>query len=294
MENSRIKVLVFEPGEVAHIEHVKKDVSVYSDIVGGEITVCPLDKKTAIIYNDAKAENNAVPNRWVGGAIISGTFFLASYYDTGDFNSLDSEQLIYYIAMYGKPHEISEKEYSTHIGYGINVIGNDEVYTNNLNLDMRRKTLDFKAIVNSLRTGDNTDAKEMLKMLHDEFVNAFGTDDVDNLIGDEEFIHLPAVCKSRDTGELHIGLVYVDLESSGEHWGTRFITEKGFIGHDDFEKDHPDYKYIKDIGSYDYWYTPTYDDDIHSSIENAPDDVLELINYARGIEEQTQGMNMEM
>lgn len=294
MENSRIRVMVFEPGEAAYPEYVKKDIGVFSDIVGGEITVSPLDAKTAIIYNATINQENANPNRWVGGAIISGTFFLASYYDTGDFNSLDSEQMMYYNGMYGKPHKISDEEYSTHIGYGVNTIGNDEVYTNNLNLDMGRKTPDFKAIVKSLKTEDKTEAKEMLKKLHDEFVNSFGTDDVDNLIGDEEFIHLPAVCKSRDTGELHIGLVYVDLDSSGEHWGTRFITEKGFIGHDDFEKDHPDYAYIKDIGSYDYWYTPTYDEDIHSSIDNAPEDVLELIEYARGIEEQTQGMNMEM
>ena len=293
MEMNRIRVMVFEPGEVAHTEYVKRDVSVYSDIVGGPITAKPLDDKTVIVYNDTKVEENARPNRWVGNAIINGTFFLATDDGTEKFSSIESEQMMYYNAMHGKPQEISQKDYLAHIAWGNNVIGKDEVYVNNLNLDMGRKEPDFKAIVESLKTEDKTEAKEMLKKLHDVFVNSFGTNDVDNLIDDEEFIHLPAVCKSRDTGELHIGLVYVDLESSGEHWGTRFITGKGFIGQDDFEKDHPDYAYIKAIGNYDYWYTPIYDDDIHSSISNAPVDVLDLINYARGNEEQTQGMNMD-
>ena len=78
MEKNRMKVLVFEPGQEPHVEIINKNESAYRELVGGPITAKPLDDNTVIVYNDIKSEENATPNRWVGGAIISGTFFLAS------------------------------------------------------------------------------------------------------------------------------------------------------------------------------------------------------------------------
>lgn len=46
------------------------------------------------------------------------------------------------------------------------------------------------------------------------------------------------------------------------------------------------------IGSYDYWYTPTFAGDIHVSFDDVPEDVQSMLDYAKGIKEQTQGMNM--
>lgn len=78
MEKNRMKVLVFEPGQEPHVEIINKNESAYRELVGGPITAKLLDDNTVIVYNDIKSEENARPNRWVGGAIISGTFFLAS------------------------------------------------------------------------------------------------------------------------------------------------------------------------------------------------------------------------
>lgn len=293
MEKNRMKVLVFEPGQEPHVEIINKNESAYRELVGGPITAKPLDDKTVIVYNDTKVEEKARPNRWIGGAIISGTFFLVSSDDGEKLSDIKPYQMQYYNAVYGKPHEISKEEYSTHISLSDNVIGKDEMFVNNLNLGFGKNEPNFKAIVESLKTADKIEAKELLKRMHDMFAKTFGTYDVDNLTGDEEFIHLPAICRSRDTGELHIGLVYVDLNASGEHWGTDFITEKGFLSFESTQRNDPNFVYLKDIGSYDYWYTPIYGNDIHTDIEDAPEDVMELINYVRGNEEQTQGMSMD-
>ena len=131
-------------------------------------------------------------------------------------------------------------------------------------------------------------------MMHEEFSESFGTTDVDELIdGVDVFIHLPAVMRSRETGELCVGLVYVDTASSGEHWGTAFAFSNGFVDQNEKDQNNPMVEERKAFGIYDYWYTPDYDGDIHSNRDYAPDDVKVLIDYARGEMEQTQGMNMD-
>lgn len=287
---SRIKVMVFEPLREPHIEHIKNTKEVYQNVVEGEYKAQPLDKQTVLIHNVKDKELELVPNRHVGRDIICGTFFIAK--DTGEdmYASLSDDQMKYYYHMYKEAEVISQQDVKENLLYSGEGIGKDEIFINNINL--RLGEVDFKKVVESYKTPEFAEAKELLKMMHEEFCESFGTSDVDELIeGDDVFIHLPAVMRSRETGELCVGLVYVDTSSSGEHWGTAFAFSKGFIDQND--KNSSMVEERKAFGVYDYWYTPDYDGDIHSNRDYAPDDVKALIDYAREEMEQTQGMNMD-
>lgn len=291
MEN-RIKVMVFEPLREPHIEHIKNTKEVYKNIVEGEYKAQPLDKQTVLIHNVKDKELELVPNRHVGKDIICGTFFIAK--DTGEdmYASLSDDQMKYYYQMYKESEVISQQDVKENLLYSGEGIGKDEIFINNINL--RLGEVDFKKVVESYKTHDYTEAKELLKMMHEEFSESFGTTDVDELIdGDDVFIHLPAVMKSRETGELCVGLVYVDTASSGEHWGTAFAFSNGFIDQNEADKNNPMVEERKAFGIYDYWYTPDYDGDIHTNRDYAPDEVKAILDYAIGSEEQTQGMNMD-
>ena len=291
MEN-RIKVMVIEPLREPHIEHIKNTKEVYQNVVEGEYKAQPLDRQTVLIHNVKDKELELVPNRHVGKDIICGTFFIAR--DTGEdmYASLSDDQMKYYYQMYKESEVISQQDVKENLLYSGEGIGRDEIFINNINL--RLGEVDFKKVVESYKTPEFAEAKELLKLLHEEFCEAFGTSDVDELIdGEDVFIHLPAVMRSRETGELCVGLVYVDTESSGEHWGTAFAFSNGFVNQEDKDINNPMVEERKSFGVYDYWYTPDYDGDIHSDRNYAPDEVKAILDYAIGEEEQTQGMNMD-
>ena len=131
-------------------------------------------------------------------------------------------------------------------------------------------------------------------MLHEEFVEAFGTDCVDDLVyGEDEYIHLPTVFKAADSDFTCVGLAYVDLDSSGEHYSSTFAFSKGMFV-DGCKYDNEAMQQARNmLGKYDYWYTPVYDGDIHTSRATAPKEVIEMLEYATEEQEQTQGMNMD-
>lgn len=288
----RIRVMVFEPGRVMHIENIKNTEEVYQNIVEGEIEKVNLDRSTVLIYNRDGKENGLPPNRNVGQDIICGTFFLATDLGKTGMASLSPIQMHYYNKLYGQPETITAKDFEDHMKYGSASVGKDEVFINNVN--MRIADVDFDKVVESYKTPEFTEAKEFLKMMHQDFCDSFGTDNVEELIGgDDVFIHLPAVMKSRETGELCVGLVYVDTESSGEHWGTAFVFNNGFVDQSDMDRNNPMVEQRQAFGAYDYWYTPDYDGDIHTNRDYAPDEVKAILDYAIGSEEQTQGMNMD-
>ena len=159
--------------------------------------------------------------------------------------------------------------------YGLKLIGKNEVFINNLNLKLR--TLDAKSM---------RDDKEILKTMHEVFCGTYGTDCVDDIdAGNEDMFYLPAVIKSRETNALCVGLVLVDIESSGEHWGTQFMLDGNFYCDDSECMTDKVKTKREEIGVYDYWYTPEFDGDIHIDKENAPEDVRELLDYASGPDE---------
>ena len=286
----KIRVLVVEPLLEPHLSNITESEEVYEEIVGGKYKTQMLDKKTVLVHNENDKEQELVPNRHVGRDIICGKFFIAADNGDGKLASLTDEQAEYYYNRYMDAEVISQQEVRENMLYSGECIGKDEIFVNNINL--RLGEIDFKKVVESYKSHEYTEAKELLKMMHEEFCEVYGTNDVDELIdGDDVFIHLPAVMRSRRTGELCVGLVYVDTESSGEHWGTAFAFSNGFISQEDTNRSNPMVEEMQEFGTYDYWYTPDYDGDIHTNRMHAPSEVKELIDYATGQDKQSMKMD---
>lgn len=285
-----IKVMVFEPGRQAYMASVRNEKRIFDKVVGGEYEKLNPDRTTALIYNPKGKENGFGANRTIGEGIVYGTFFLAADLGKTGVGTLPPIQRQFYNAVYGEPESFDDEELEEDKPIRIR---NDEIFLNNISMQIN--FFDLQKVSESYHTEDKTEAKELLKVFHNEFSKAFNTECVDDLIDcGEDFIHLPAVIRSRETGDICIGLVEVDISSSGEHWETNFLFGRGFISHNDTVDTNPMVSERKAIGVYDYWYTPDYYGDIHSDKSTAPEEVLEMLDYARGNNEQIQGMNMDL
>ncbi len=137
-------------------------------------------------------------------------------------------------------------------------------------------TVDFARLDRSCNSNNDEYAKEILKQMHDLFVEVYNTD---NLDCGYEFVQLPAVIRGRNTGHIGLGLISLDLQSSGEHWGTFFLTPRGVIDQG-FEKMRPaDFKYLSAVYiPYDYWYTVSIERDHHVDFDHIPEKIAELLN----------------
>lgn len=277
-----IKVMVFESGKQAYMASVRNEKRVFGKVARGEYEKLNPDRTTALIYNPKGKEKGLEANRSVGEGIVYGTFFLAADLGNTGFGTLSPLQRQFYNTVYGEPESFDDEELEEDKPIRMR---NDEIFLNNISMQIN--FFDLQKVFESYHTEDKTEAKELLKVFHNEFSKAFNTECVDDLIDcGEDFIHLPAVIRSRETGDICIGLVEVDISSSGEHWGTNFLFGRGFISHNDTADTNPMVSERKAIGVYDYWYTPDYYGDIHSDKSTAPKEVLEMLDYARGNNEQ--------
>ena len=154
-----------------------------------------------------------------------------------------------------------------------------ERFSENMNAVL--KHVHFVRLECSCMSPNKSYAGEVLKEMHGAFVKTYGTDYLDN--GSYGFVSIPAVICARNTGKLCLGIVTLDLESSGEHWGTEFLTPYGVVSQGDPDTNADIQQYIRDnFIPYDYWYTADVDGDIHAGVDEMPEDVQSLIAVARG------------
>ena len=142
--------------------------------------------------------------------------------------------------------------------------------------------VDFEKLLESANGRDQSYAIDTLKQLHQAFVDTYGT----ACITDRElgFIDVPAVIRGRKAGEVFLGLVSLDLESSGEHWNTQFFMEDGVVDQANCDKTARwNTEFFYRVGVYDYWYTPEIPGDIHVNFESIPHKVETLLRSCTGI-----------
>ena len=131
---------------------------------------------------------------------------------------------------------------------------------------------------------------EILKQLHDKFVEIYDTDNIDELVG---FIQVPAIVEALQTGDYYPALVTLDLDSSGEHWGTCVMTPTGVIDHGVTEETEAEKAFMQNLVPYRYWYTVTCENDIHVDMADCPEDIGDIISAATGQSfEQNGGMSL--
>lgn len=140
--------------------------------------------------------------------------------------------------------------------------------------------IDFVALDRACNSEESDYARGILGRMHHAFLKAYGTEDLSG--NKHEFVNLPAVILTA-TGKVHLGLVCLDLTSSGEHWGTDFFTESGVIVQDPADPSYqPDF--FKKAIPYSYWYTPKVEGDIHVDFNRVPAPVSELLATCRDTE----------
>ena len=128
--------------------------------------------------------------------------------------------------------------------------------------------------------------EELLKALHEKFMEVYGTEYLDDEYG---FVTVPGIVKGED-GNIYVALLDLDVMSSGEHWGTVFFTPQGIIEDRAVNEDMLELRH--QIGVYDYWYTPELERDHHVDWSKCPDEVKEMLDYAVG-REQTNEVKLE-
>ena len=141
------------------------------------------------------------------------------------------------------------------------------------------KDVDFDKLDSSCNGDDKSYAIETLRRMHDTFCNVYGNGEPAS--DNEGMIDVPAVIRGRETGHIAIGLVFLDLDSSCEHWGTDFFTPFGVLTHGSNQLDAREKAYLNDTFiPYDYWYTTMLSNDIHVNKNEMPEEVSEMITAA--------------
>ena len=135
---------------------------------------------------------------------------------------------------------------------------------------------DWNNIRNAYKTGNMDAPAELLKSLHEKFVEVYGTDSLDDNYG---FVTVPGVAKGED-GNIYVALLELDVSSSCEHWGTVFFTPQGAVDGNENQEDAQEI--LHQIGVYDYWYTPELERDHHVDWSRCPAEVKEMLDYAVG------------
>ncbi len=137
-------------------------------------------------------------------------------------------------------------------------------------------TVDFIKLDRSCNSQNDGYAREILKKMHDLFMEVYRTDNLDS---GYEFVDLPAVIRGRTTGHIGLGIVTLDLQSSGEHFGIFFLTPKGIIDQGSEEMAPADTEYLSAVYiPYDYWYTVYIERDHHVDFDHVPEKVVGMLN----------------
>lgn len=280
---NKIKVLVVKPEEKPYTEEIDCNLEAFQKIVGGNIEDVFIESETVLVCHEEGKLLGLTPNRVIGNDVICGTFFLAGYDGGEELTSLSDEKIEKYTA-----------EFKEGISYYDDITDNkNKNFIQNLNRFLVGKDFDMYKLSKSYETEDKQYAKDVLREMHKIFVETYETDcidEIDDTVND--FLYVPAVIKSIDTGKTCIGLVYLDRTSSGEHWDTVYMTKFGIISQSDPKDNEFVINEMKSFMPYNYWYTPEYEGDIHVNKQNAPKDIKEMLDYAV-TEEQTQSMNMD-
>lgn len=138
-------------------------------------------------------------------------------------------------------------------------------------------SVDFTRLDRSCNAQNAQYAKEVLKVLHNLFVEIYQSDYLDSSYG---YVDLPAIVRGRETGHLGLALVTISIQDAGDHNGTYFLTPLGVLDDADETLTPSEQCYLSDVyGRYDYWYTIEVPTDTRVEFENLPSKVADLLNY---------------
>lgn len=151
--------------------------------------------------------------------------------------------------------------------------------------------VDFKLLNMFCNSENAVYAAEKLLAMHQAFGEVYGEGYVEESYG---MVMMPAVVRGRNSGIHALALVTIDLESSGEHWGTVFLTPGGPIEQGNEQLTEEQNKALSEYYlPYDYWYTPLVERDHHVDFTEMPESVERIINMVNKILEESQAQELD-
>ena len=145
-------------------------------------------------------------------------------------------------------------------------------FIDKINAEVFSKT-DWRKLGEEYKSGSMEYPTEILRRLHEAFLEVYPP-----LLEDGAgMVTVPGMVEVA-TGAKYVALLDIDVDSSGEHWGTTFITPAGVL--DDHEEKH--WNLIKPFIPYKYWYTPCLEHDCHVDWDECPHDIRQVLSDATG------------
>jgi len=162
-----------------------------------------------------------------------------------------------------------------------------EKYADELNNNIL-PNIDYNKLQESYST-DMVYAKGVLNRLDKAMEAAYGTVALSHDDGDDGFVLVPGVIRGRESGNMCLALLELDLSSSGEHWGTSYLCKYGVVSQtaagNDPETGEAAQAMAKEMNKafipYDYCYTAAVLGDIHVQPSQLPKELREVITDFR-------------
>jgi hypothetical protein len=154
-----------------------------------------------------------------------------------------------------------------------------EQYIENINENIL-PFIDYDKLQESY-SSDMVYAKGILNSLHEAMIESYGGIQLDEDSGEDGFVVIPGVVRGKESGNIALALLDLDLSSSGEHWGTSFLGKHGVVSQNE-DAGTPAMKDIRSaIGSYDYCYSAEISGDIHINKSALPKELKAVLNDFR-------------
>ena len=134
--------------------------------------------------------------------------------------------------------------------------------------------IEWIGIKNAYKHNDMAVPTDLLRMLHEKYLEVYGSEHIDCSMG---MVTVPGLVQASD-GNIYPAILDIDASSSGEHWGTHFFTPKGVLS--DQSKDKEIVQEVNKLIPYKYWYTPELEADHHVDWLFCPEKVAEMIDIA--------------
>lgn len=146
--------------------------------------------------------------------------------------------------------------------------------------------IEWLGMINAYKRDNMEVPADLLKTLHEKFVEVYGSDHVGT---DDGMVTVPGVVQAPD-GKLYVALLELDAASSGEHWGTTFFTPRGVLS--DQTEDPQIRTEVKKLIPYNYWYTVEMERDHHVNWDECPDAAIDMLRAAID-QGQTEGVSLK-
>jgi hypothetical protein len=146
--------------------------------------------------------------------------------------------------------------------------------------------IEWLGMINAYKRDNMEVPADLLKTLHEKFVEVYGSDHVGT---DDGMVTVPGMVQAPD-GKLYVALLELDAASSGEHWGTTFFTPRGVLS--DQTEDPQIRTEVKKLIPYNYWYTVEMERDHHVNWDECPEQAIEMLRSAID-QGQTEGVTLK-